>query len=118
MNRDLRAFAIGLAVFTALYAAFLLVPIYPVYFVIPLVCGGVVAYLSGRRQFAAVLGLGVVGSGVVAVLNFAASALGYPSDFPGASSILLVAGLSLLWQVPLVLVGGAVVALWLRWRHA
>ncbi len=118
MNRDFRAFAIGLAVFTALYSVFLLLPVYPLFFAIPLIAGGVVAYLSGRRQFAAVLSLGVVGSGVVAVLNFAASAIGLPSDFPGASSIPLVAALSLLYQVPLVLVGGAVVGLWLRWRHA
>jgi len=118
MNRDLRAFAIGLAVFTALYAVIFLVPVYPLYFAIPLIAGGVVAYMSGRRQFAAVLSLGVVGSGVVAVLNFAASALGVPSDFPGASNIPLVAAFALLWQVPLVLVGGAVVGLWLRGRDA
>jgi hypothetical protein len=118
MDRDFRAFAIGLAVYTALSVLYFAAPLFPLYFAIPVISGGVVAYLSGRRQFAAVFSLGVVGAAVGAALNFVASSLGAPSDFRRASDIPFVAVMSLLYQVPLVLIGGAVVGLWLRWRDA
>ncbi len=130
MGRDLRAFVFGLAVFVALYMLYWIALATPLDespaghalmglgYAIPLVAGGVTAYFSGEHQFAAVLSLGVVGSVVIAVINSLASAVGMRVDFPGLTSIPLVAALSLLVQVPLVLLGGAVVGLWLRSRHA
>lgn len=129
MNRDVRAFLAGTATFAVLYAAYFAAVtqasnhavgtvLMVLAYVVPLVAGGVTAYLAGQRQFAAVFALGVVGAGLVAVINFVASSLGAATDFPGLASVPLVAALSLLVQVPLVLVGGAVVGVWLRSRHA
>ena len=130
MSRDIRAFVVGVALFVALYAIYWLalevgvndgrlgLAVAGLGYAVPLVAGGTTAYLAGSHQFAALLGLGVVGAVSIGVINFVASALGAGSDFPGARSIPLVAALSLLVQVPLVLVGGAIVGLWLRSRHA
>ena len=130
MSRDIRAFAVGVALFVALYAIYWLalavgvnderlgLAVAGLGYAVPLVAGGATAYLAGSHQFAALLALGVVGAASIGVINFVASALGASSDFPGAASIPLVAALSLFVQVPLVLVGGAIVGLWLRSRHA
>jgi hypothetical protein len=130
VDRDIRAFIAGVAVFVALYALYWCalavggnelqvgIAIIGFGYAVPLIAGGVTAYLSGGYQFAAVLGLGFAGAGLVATINFVASSFGFSSDFPAAASIPIVAILSLLVQVPLVLIGGAVVRLWLRWRHA
>ena len=129
MARDTLGFAAGLTVFVALYALYWLVlavrldnvalgfAVMCFGYVVPLVAGGVAAYLSQQHQFGVLL-LGVTGALAVSFINFAASSLGARSDFPGASSIPTVAVLSLLVQVPLVLVGGAIVGLWLRSRNA
>lgn len=130
MARDIVAFAVGVAVVVALYALYWAalamdidnprvgITIVGFGYAVPIIAGGVTAWLSKQHQFAALLILGVVAAVLVAIINFVASALGFASDFPGASSISVVAGLSLLVQVPLVLVGGAIVGLWLRSRHA
>ena len=130
MARDRLAFAAGLTVFVALYALYWLVlavrldnaalgfAVVCFGYAVPLLAGGVAAYISSQHQFAVLLLLGVTGAVAVSLINFAASSLGARVDFPGASSIPTVAVLSLLVQVPLVLVGGAIVGLWLRSRHA
>jgi apolipoprotein N-acyltransferase len=87
-------------------------------YLVPIIAGGVTAYHSRRRQFAAVLALGVTGAILVALINWVGSSVGIASDFPGMASVPLVAALSLLVQVPLVLIGGAVVGLWRRSKHA
>ena len=129
MNRDVRAFLAGTAAFAVLYALYFAAVtqvsnnvigavLMGAAYVVPLVAGGITAYLAGQRQFAAVFALGIVGAGLVALINFGASSLGAPTDFPGLRSVPLVAALSLLVQLPLVLVGGAAVGVWLRSRHA
>ena len=83
-----------------------------------MVAGGVTAFFAQRRQFAAVLALGVAGAILVSLINLVGSLVGIASDFPGLGSVPLVFGLSLLVQVPLVLIGGALVGLWQRSKHA
>jgi len=131
MHRDIRAFAVGVAAFVVLYAVYwaglaLALDASPVFgyavfgfaYLVPLVAGGVAAALAQRHQFATVLLLGIAGAVLVAVINFIGSSVGIPSDFPGLGSVPLVAALSLLVQVPLVLIGGAIVGVWQRRRHS
>jgi len=130
VSRDLRAFAIGLTVFVTLYAVDFLVlaqtehmagvgeVVVAVGYAIPVIAGGVTAFFCGGRDFASVAGVGIFGSLLVALLNALAALFGMPTDFSGWSSVPLVAVLSLFVQVPLALIGGAVVGKWLRPRRA
>ena len=131
MDRDVRAFGVGAVVFVALYTIYWVAlarvrDVSPLFghavlgfaYLVPIVAGGVTALLSQRRQFAPVLALGIASAILVSLINAIGSSLGAPSDFYGFESIPLVAALSLLVQVPLVLVGGAVVGLWQSRKHA
>ena len=130
MGRDALAFAAGLGVFVALYALYwaalaarldstaLGPTVIGFGYAVPVVAGAVTAYLSRQHQFAKLLLLGLTSAVVLSIINFAGSSLGVGSDFPEASGIPIVAVLSLVVQVPLVIVGGAIVGLWQRSRQA
>jgi len=84
---------------------------------IPLVAGGVTAYVAGRRWFGVSLAVGAVGGGAIALLNLLTAWWGGSSRPPDVVEGMLMVVSSVVFEVPLVLIGGAVVFLSLRGRY-
>jgi hypothetical protein len=127
MIADVRAIVAGIVVFVVLLIAyFALVTwvrdapsfLWLLGYTVPLLAGCVTGFMASRREFVALLILGVAAAICQGILNFVWGWLGLPTDLGGLRTLPWVVVLSLVVIVPLVVIGGTIGYLLHRGSHA
>lgn len=117
MAVDSRAIAFGLAVFLCLHISYLfletaikdaLLPMVWLFFATPVLAGVVTGHFARRRPFVSLLVLGVLVAICVSALHLLWPWLGLRADMAPGQGVAALGVMSLMFMLPLVIVGGAV----------
>ena len=116
MARDIFAITSGLGAFLILHAGYIyleasitgaFLAMAWLFFAAPVLSGGVTGYLAQRRPFLSLLVLGVVVAACIGVLRSLGPWLGVRTDLGGFSGSVTLGVFSLIFVLPMVVIGGA-----------
>ena len=117
MTRDILAITSGLGAFLILHVGYIyleasitnaFLAMAWLFFATPVLSGGVTGYLAQRQPFLSLLVLGVAVAVCIGVLRLLGSWLGIRTGVSGLSGSVTLGVFSLIFALPMVVIGGAI----------